>query len=126
MTFENIKKGDIISYVYSSDYDRVFVDTMEIGEIKANTQGGIVITTVVLNTTNTDFPQLMGHHDIFSIPSEAKNSTEYGNLLLSIDSNDIQLKKKKIVSELFICHNRHFRQLKKRNDLWLKVKTSMN
>ena len=111
MTFENIKNGDIISYIYGNDIDEVHVDIMRIEEIITN-QDYIIIKTVVLSTTNPDFT-LFGHHDIFNIPLKMKNLTEYNSILLSSDNNDIQLKKKKTMSKLFICHNAYYRKLKK-------------
>ena len=108
MTFENVKKDDIISYVYNNDIDGVCVDTMKIEEVK--TRGSnIIIKTVVLDTTNPDFT-LIGHHDIFNIPFDFKNSTEFNNILLSIDNNDIRLKGEKLMSKSFIVANKYYRQ----------------
>lgn len=114
MTFENIKKGDIISYVYcsfSSGDEIVNVDTLKVERLfPSRSDNYFRFLTVVIDTTNED-TSLIGHVDEFSVPVIKLYSSEYNSILLSIDKNDIEKKKIKFIANLFRTRNKYFRSI---------------
>ena len=114
MTFENIKKGDIISHVYcsfNSGDEIINVDTLKIKRfLPSDNDAYFRFLTVVIDTTNEDL-SLIGYEDEFSVPVKNLYSSEYKSILLSIDKNDIERKKIKFIANLFYTRNEYLRSI---------------
>ena len=114
MTFENIKKGDIISYVYcsfNSGDEIINVDTLKIKRFLPSSNNDYFrFLAVVIDTTNEDI-SLIGYEDEFSVPVKNLYSSEYKSILLSTDKNDIERKKIKFIANLFYTRNEYLRSI---------------
>jgi hypothetical protein len=110
MIFADLKKNDIISYVYYFGDETIKVDTLKVERfLPSKNDIYFSLLTIVIDTTNED-TSLIGHEDEFSIPVIKLYSDEYNSLLLSIDKNDIERKKIKTYAKLFQNRNKYFRK----------------
>ena len=112
-TLSELKKGDIISYIYPDfgDVYNLFIDTMLIKEISLTTKY-IILTTTVLETTSPDLTLIDYTQDYF-IPKFYHSESCYNNFLFSNEVNDINLRKMEILSRRIKTLNEEIRRRKK-------------
>ena len=112
-TLSELKKGDIISYIYPDfgDVYNLFIDTMLIKEISLTTKY-IILTTTVLETTSPDLTLIDYTQDYF-IPKFYHFESCYNNFLFSNEVNDINLRKMEILSRRIKTLNEEIRRRKK-------------
>ena len=112
-TLSELKKGDIISYIYPDfgDVYNLFIDTMLIKEISLTTKY-IILTTTVLETTSPDLTLIDYTQDYF-IPKFYHSESCYNNFLFSNEVNDINLRKMEILSRRMKTLNEEIRRRKK-------------
>ena len=110
MTFADLKKNDIISYMYNFGDEIIKVDTLRVERLFPPKGGNpyFGFLTVVIDTTNED-TSLIGHRDEFRVPIRKLYSSEFNSLLLSIDENDIERKKIEFKARSFQNRNKYLR-----------------